>query len=70
MARITPDLPRKGVTTMADPLDLMNEHAMLIGSVVIAYNKVQHLILGLFVAFIRMPAEQAMLRKLENDGLI
>jgi hypothetical protein len=44
---------------MADPLDLMNEHATLIGSVVIAYNKVQHLIFVLFVAFSGMPDEQA-----------
>jgi hypothetical protein len=40
---------------MADPLDLMNEHATLIGSVVIAYNKVQHVIFVLFVAFSGMP---------------
>ena len=44
---------------MADPLDLMAEHAQLIGSVVIAYNRVQWLISVLFVAFSGMPDEQA-----------
>ena len=44
---------------MADPLDLMNEHATLIGSVVIAYNKIHWVISVLFVAFSGMPAEEA-----------
>jgi hypothetical protein len=44
---------------MADPLDLMEEHAKLVGSVVIAYNRVQHLIFVLFVAFSGMPTERA-----------
>jgi hypothetical protein len=44
---------------MADPLDLMEEHATLIGGVVIAYNRVQHRIFDLFAAFSGMPAEQA-----------
>ncbi len=44
---------------MADPFDLMEDHAKLIGSVVIAYNRVQSLLAVLFVAFSDMPAEQA-----------
>jgi hypothetical protein len=44
---------------MADPFDLMEDHATLIGSVVIAYNRVQWLLAVLFVAFSDMPPEQA-----------
>lgn len=40
---------------MADPLDTLAEHAALIGSVVIAYNRVQWLVSVLFVAFSGMP---------------
>jgi hypothetical protein len=44
---------------MAEAQDLMTEHAQLIGSVVIAYNKVQWVIFVLFVALSGMPAEEA-----------
>ena len=44
---------------MAEAQDLLTEHAQLIGSVVIAYNKVQWVISVLFVALSGMPAEEA-----------
>ena len=39
-----PRIVLDGVAAMADPLDPMNEHATLIGSVVIAYNKIHWVI--------------------------
>jgi len=44
---------------MADPPDLITEHAELIGRVVIAWNDVQWLVSVLFVDFSGMPDEQA-----------
>jgi hypothetical protein len=54
-----PRIVLDGVAAMADPLDPMNEHATLIGSVVIAYNKIHWVISVLFVAFSGMPTEEA-----------
>jgi hypothetical protein len=51
-----PRIALDGLAAMADPLDLMNEHATLIGSVVIACNKIHWVISVLFVAFSGMPA--------------
>jgi hypothetical protein len=44
---------------MANPTDIMAEHELLIGSVVVAYNRVQRLINILFIAFSGMPEQQA-----------
>ena len=50
---------RRMAPEMADPFDLMEDHATLVSSVVIAYNKVQWLVRRFVVAFSGMPSEQA-----------